>query len=193
MASILRAYNASLIRRPMVTQCCTAAFLFGAGDVIAQQAYENAGSKHDFKRTARLSFYGGCLFGPAMTIWYQFLNRIQFSTPTKSLIYRVYLDQAILTPVAVGFFFTSMSVLEGKPEEIVSRLEDNYLPTIIRNWAVFLPTQIVNFGIVPPRLRFVVVSLVSLAWNTYLSAVNAEATQNAVNNGVVGSRVVDIN
>lgn len=31
----------------MLAQCATAAFLFGAGDVLAQQAIEKAGSKHD--------------------------------------------------------------------------------------------------------------------------------------------------
>ena len=56
-------------------------------------------------RTARLTFYGGdysalllrwilkcstgALFGPALTKWYQLLNRIKFATPTKGVIYRV--------------------------------------------------------------------------------------------------------
>ena len=31
----------------------------------------------------------GALFGPSMTIWYQFLNRLKFPSPTKALIYRV--------------------------------------------------------------------------------------------------------
>lgn len=64
----------------MVAQSATAAFLFGAGDVIAQQAIERQGKNHDvstgatasvdrvdhptsahekFMRTARLTFYGG--------------------------------------------------------------------------------------------------------------------------------------
>jgi len=40
----------------------------------------------------------GALFGPCMTKWYQFLNQIKFPSPTKALIYRLWLDQAILTP-----------------------------------------------------------------------------------------------
>ncbi|KAF9073924.1 hypothetical protein BDP27DRAFT_1214925 [Rhodocollybia butyracea] len=173
MASMLRMYNAALQRRPMLTQCCTAAFLFGTGDVIAQQAVEGRGKKHDFLRTARLTFYGGCLFGPIMTKWYQWLNTIKFSSPTRAVVYRVFLDQAILTPAAVGFFFGTLSLLEGKPKEIIPRIESAYAPTIIRNWGVFIPTQIINFSIVPHHLRFVVVSVVSLFWNTYLSLANA--------------------
>ncbi|CAA7263576.1 unnamed protein product [Cyclocybe aegerita] len=173
MASFLRSYNALLLRRPMATQCVTAAVLFGAGDVVAQQVVEGKGKNHDLARTARLTFYGGALFGPAMTKWYQFLNRIKFPSPTKALMYRVWLDQAILTPVAVAFFYGSMSVLEGKPNEAVDRVKAAYVPTLIRNWGVYIPTQLINFSIIPPHLRFVTVSIVSLFWNTYLSASNA--------------------
>ncbi|KAJ7260580.1 hypothetical protein C8J57DRAFT_1514513 [Mycena rebaudengoi] len=175
MASMFRAYNALLIRRPMIAQCSTAAFLFGAGDIIAQQAVERKGKEHDFLRTARLSFYGGALFGPAMTKWYQLLNRLQFKNPTRGIVYRVWLDQFILTPGAVIFFFGSMALLEGKPEEAVPRIGAAYVPTLLRNWGVFIPTQIINFAFVPPHLRFVVVSVVSLFWNTYLSVANSLA------------------
>jgi len=175
MASLLRAYNAALIRRPMAAQCATGAFLFGTGDVIAQQIIEKKGTDHDFMRTARLGFYGGALFAPIITKWYQMLNNLQFKTPTRALVYRVYLDQAVLTPVAVAFFFGSMSILEGKGiTEAKNRISSAYVPTLLRNWGVFVPAQIINFGLVPVHLRFLFVGVVSLFWNTYLSAVNAQ-------------------
>ncbi|KAJ2922005.1 hypothetical protein H1R20_g15089, partial [Candolleomyces eurysporus] len=173
MASLLRSYNSALLRRPMLVQCLTAAVMFGAGDVIAQQAVEGKGKKHDFLRTARLTFYGGCMFGPIMTKWYQFLNRLKFASPTKALLYRIYLDQALLTPVGVLFFYGSMSTLEGNWQKAYERIEEAYVPTLVRNWAVFIPTQIVNFTVVPPHLRMVTVGVVSLFWNTYLSVANA--------------------
>ncbi|KAN0080428.1 Mpv17 / PMP22 family domain containing protein [Tylopilus felleus] len=174
MASFFRIYNAALIQRPMLAQSATAAFLFGAGDIIAQQAIEHEGKNHDFMRTARLAFYGGALFGPALTKWFQLLDRIKFASPTRGVIYRVWLDQALLAPVAVGFFFGTMSILEGKGTSgAVERINENYQPTLIRNWCVFIPTQIINFAVVPHHLRFGVVSVVSLFWNTYLSSVNA--------------------
>ncbi|KAH0834302.1 hypothetical protein J3R83DRAFT_11677 [Lanmaoa asiatica] len=177
----------------MIAQSATAAFLFGAGDIIAQQAIEHQGKNHDCMRTARLTFYGGgypppllrcrllilkcltgALFGPSLTKWYQFLNRIKFASPTRGVIYRVWLDQALLTPVAVGFFFGTMSILEGKGiSGAMERISEvSYSPIYLR-LAVFIPTQIINFAIVPHHLRFGFVSVVSLFWNTYLSAVNA--------------------
>ncbi|KIM76692.1 hypothetical protein PILCRDRAFT_826086 [Piloderma croceum F 1598] len=117
----------------------------------------------------------GALFGPIFTKWYQLLNKIQFPSATKATAYRVALDQGVATPAHIAFFFTSMTLLEGHPFSYAQeRLNHAYQPTLLRNWAVFLPTQIINFGIVPHQLRFLVVGVVSLFWNTYLSAVNAQ-------------------
>ncbi|KAI0318292.1 hypothetical protein OF83DRAFT_1171226 [Amylostereum chailletii] len=125
-------------------------------------------------RTARLAFYGGALFGPPITKWFQFLGRLQFATPTKAVVYRSFLDQTVMAPVAVGFFFTAMPLLEGKGlDEAKNRINTAYAPTLLRNWAVFGPAQLVNFAVVPPQLRFVFIGVISLFWNTYLSAVNA--------------------
>ncbi|KAG6888356.1 hypothetical protein C0995_009049 [Termitomyces sp. Mi166 len=130
-----------------------------------------------------------------MTKWYQLLNSIKFANPTRAVVARVGLDQVVLTPgmsthafamvnvhhssVAVPFFFGSMSILEGKPYEAVERIKAlSYETSQSTNFStrrgVFLPTQIINFAFVPPHLRFVFVSVISLFWNTYLSAVNAQ-------------------
>ncbi|KAJ4466770.1 hypothetical protein J3R30DRAFT_3412109 [Lentinula aciculospora] len=75
--------------------------------------------------------------------------------------------------VSIVFFFSSMSMLEGKPKEAIRKIKAAYIPTIIRNWVVFIPTQIINFAIIPHHLRFIVVSIV----NTYLSVANARQTK----------------
>ena len=120
-------------------------------------------------RSGFADFFTGVLFGPALTTWYSFLNRVKFPSPTKALLYRVrpvqthdegclrflvsfpglagssyphtrsvisfviysflsphqshvFTHVIILTSVAVAFFYGSMSVLEGKPEEAPSRI-----------------------------------------------------------------------
>ncbi|KAI0056889.1 hypothetical protein BV25DRAFT_1831774 [Artomyces pyxidatus] len=175
MASFFRAYNALLLRRPLAAQCGTSMLIFGAGDVLAQQAVERRGKKHDIARTARLAFYGGALFAPPITKWLQFLGRLQFSSPTKAIIYRTWLDQSLAAPLVVGWFFTSMTFLEGHGlSEATERMKASYAPTLMRGWLVFGPAQAINFWLVPPQLRFVFLGVVSLFWNTYLSAVNAK-------------------
>ncbi|KAI9507731.1 hypothetical protein F5148DRAFT_73861 [Russula earlei] len=174
MASLFRSFSNALLKRPLATQCVTSAVLFASGDIIAQQAIERKSTKHDFSRTARLTFFGGCLFGPPVSKWIAFLSRLQFATPTKAVIYRTWLDQTFMAPVVLGGFFTSMSLLEGKGVSgVMDSLNTKFVPTLMRGWAVYTPAQIVNFGLVPPQFRFVFISIVSLVWNTYLSVVNA--------------------
>lgn len=42
-----------------------------------------------------------------------------------------------------------------------------YVPTLLRNWGVFIPAQIINFALVPTHMRFVFVGVVSLFWSVY--------------------------
>ncbi|KAH9970541.1 hypothetical protein BGW80DRAFT_1329863 [Lactifluus volemus] len=202
MASLFRSFNKLLLKRPLATQCVTSAVLFASSDIIAQQAIESKGKEHDFSRTARLTFFGGCLFGPPASKWFAFLNRLRFATPTKAVIYRTWLDQTIMAPLVVGWFFTSMSLMEGKGSSgVADSLKTTYAPTLMRAWCamltsfnrlatlinvtsslssdrmVFTPSQIINFMLVPPQFRFVFIGLVNLIWNTYLSFVNARLSR----------------
>jgi hypothetical protein len=81
---MLKLYNSNLLLRPYITQSISAFVLFGAGDVLSQQAIEGKGRDHDFMRTARLSCYGGLVFAPTITKWYSLLERIQMSNRVKS-------------------------------------------------------------------------------------------------------------
>jgi len=120
----------------------------------------------------------GCLLGPPVSKWIAFLNRLHFATPTKAVIYRTWLDQALMAPLVVGWFFASMSLMEGKGlSGVVDGLSTMYAPTLMRGWAVYTPTQIINFALVPPQFRFVFVGVVNLVWNTYLSTVNARLSR----------------
>jgi len=176
MASILRAYNSALARRPRTIQMTSAAVLFGAGDILAQQGVEKRGLKnHDLMRTIRLSFYGGCIFAPILMPWFRTLERINLKSRVLTTVARVGADQFIAAPCLVGLFFTAMPILEGKPHEIKERLATKWQPTLLKNWMVFIPTQAINMSIVPPPLRLLVVNVVSLFWNTYLSWANSAA------------------
>ncbi|KAI0747376.1 hypothetical protein C8Q74DRAFT_1372631 [Fomes fomentarius] len=72
-------------------------------------------------------------------------------------------------------FFGSLTLLKGKGvNDAKERIQEAYVPTIIRNWGVFIPTQIVNFALVPHHLHFVTIGVISLFWNASLSSVNAK-------------------
>lgn len=55
--------DGALVRRPYLANCLTAATLFGAGDLLAQQGIEGKGlANHDIGRTFRLTVFGGSMY-----------------------------------------------------------------------------------------------------------------------------------
>jgi hypothetical protein len=111
-----RTARVSLRRHGMVSQCATAALLFGVGDVLAQQLVEGDTAGHDWVRTWQQTAYGGeheypyapnpvlliyiqgILFAPVVASWYQFLNGLRFRTPRRAVLARTVLDQFAFAP-----------------------------------------------------------------------------------------------
>ncbi|KAL2038239.1 hypothetical protein N7G274_008888 [Stereocaulon virgatum] len=174
--SLLRWYQMKLAQRPLLTQSITTAMLFATGDVMAQQAVEKVGSdRHDFARTGRMALYGGCIFGPAATTWFAFLaRRINIpNRPNLTIAARVLTDQSVFATTNMFCFLSSMAIMEGSdPKE---KLKSTYVEALKKNWMVWPPVQAINFKFVPLEHRVLVVNVVSLGWNCYLSYVNSQA------------------
>ncbi|KAF7513766.1 Protein required for ethanol metabolism [Endocarpon pusillum] len=170
---MLRWYQAKLAQRPLVTQSITTAVLFAAGDTLAQQAVEKKGfANHDLARSGRMALYGGAIFGPAATRWYQFLQRkINLPNHNATIAARVLADQTVFSTTNLFCFLSSMAILEGSsPGE---KLEKSYFAGLKANWLVWPAVQAINFSIVPLHHRVLVVNIVSLGWNCFLSYLNS--------------------
>lgn len=178
---VLAWYQARLAARPLLTQAVTTSILFAVGDITAQQLVESrpasspgsSAPSHDYLRTARMALYGGAVFGPAAATWFKFLSRhVTFpSSPRKTMLARVAVDQGVFAPVFIGVFLSSMAVMEGgSPKE---KLGKNYWSALSTNWLVWPWVQMVNFTFVPLHHRVLFVNVVSIGWNCYLSFLNS--------------------
>jgi len=67
-----------------------------------------------------------------------------------------------------------MALLEGTSAS--DKLNSTYWPALSRNWMVWPVVQFINFKYVPLELRVLVVNIVSLGWNCYLSYLNSSGT-----------------
>lgn len=164
-----------LARRPLLTQSVTTAVLFATGDAMAQQAVERVGvDKHDYARTGRMALYGGAVFGPAATTWFKFLQeKIKFQSANLTIAARVLTDQSVFASTNMFVFLSSMAIMEGSsPKE---KLESTYTTALAKNWMVWPAVQAVNFKFVPLEHRVLVVNVVSLGWNCYLSYLNSQS------------------
>ncbi|KAL7270463.1 Protein required for ethanol metabolism [Rhizina undulata] len=168
-------YQLQLAKRPLFIQCATTGVLFATGDIIAQHVVERRGlPNHDYPRTLRMGFYGGFIFGPMVVKWYSFLQRriLIPNRPNAEIVARVALDQLVFTPINLTLFFSAMSLLEGGgPAE---KLRGSFWTGLVSNWKVWPAVQLVNFRVVPLEYRLLVVNVVSLGWNSYLSYLNQQ-------------------
>ena len=112
------------------------------------------------------------IFGPAATTWYGLLTRhIQLRSTNLTILTRVAADQFIFAPINMGLFLSSMAYFEGA--SVRQRLADAYIPGYQKNLMLWPWVQFTNFKYVPMEHRVLVVNVVSLGWNCYLSWLNS--------------------
>ena len=111
------------------------------------------------------------VFGPAATQWYKLLQRIKFSNRNVTIAARVLTDQTVFASCNLALFLSSMAWMEGADPK--QRLNEKYIEALKKNWMVWPPVQTINFGFVPLQHQVLVVNVVSLGWNCYLSYVNS--------------------
>lgn len=147
--------------------------LFGTGDVLAQQAVERKGfGNHELARTGRMALYGGCVFGPGATQWYKILQKIQLKNHNATILARVATDQLVFSTTNMFLFLSSMAIMEGSDPQ--KKLEKSYWEGLKANYMVWPVVQFVNFKFVPLEHRVLVVNIVILGWNCFLSFLNSE-------------------
>jgi protein Mpv17 len=122
-----------------------------------------------------MALYGGSVFGPAATVWYSFLSRriTLGNNPNglSTILSRVALDQLVFTPINLTCFLSSMAFLENSSPQ--QRLSSTFWNALERNWMVWPAVQLANFKLVPAEHRVLLVNVVALGWNCYLSHLNS--------------------
>ena len=62
--------------------------------------------------------------------------------------------------------------LVERPQELPSALaavRSDWWPVVTANWKLWVPAQLVNFGVVPLHFQVLFANGVALVWNVYLS------------------------
>nr|XP_002123172.1 PXMP2/4 family protein 2-like isoform X1 [Ciona intestinalis] len=165
-------YTRMFNKRPVVTQVITAGTLTTSGDIIAQ-LIENRPTGYSFRRTAVMSCFGFCYFGPLVTVWLGFLKRLNLS-----VIRTVMLDQAVFAPLINGGFVFLHPILSNKGTNEACRIFSENSWNVIRScWMLWIPAQLINFSFVPFKYRMIYIQVVALFWNAFLSFRSNSAIQ----------------
>jgi protein Mpv17 len=66
---------------------------------------------------------------------------------------------------------SSVMLIEGRGADIPETLRREYANTLVKNWALWTPAQMINFRYVPPHLQVLFGNCVAALWNGFLSFV----------------------
>jgi protein Mpv17 len=90
---------------------------------------------------------------------------------TSPLLHDLVYPALFTNAFPAGLFLSSMAYLEGS--SVKQRLNDAYVPGLTKNFMVWPWVQFTNFKYVPMEHRVLVVNIISLGWNCYLSFLNS--------------------
>ena len=167
-------YSHKLDTNPILTKCISSGIVSGCGDVLGQyivaKKHNNKNKEWDTLRTGRFILLGFAMVAPICHVWYGSLMTRFPGNATTAIAKRVFLDQAFFAPLFLPMWLLNLWMLEGRSHEYVLENMQAQVPkTVVANWFIWVPAQIVNLGYVPPKFQVLFSNVVAVVWNTYLS------------------------
>jgi len=87
----------------------------------------------------------------------------------------VLLDQFICSPILIGTFFLTLSVIERKSaDDFLDELKDKSWRLYLAEWTVWPIAQVINFSILPTKYRILYDNTISLGYDVYTSYIYNE-------------------
>lgn len=166
--SLWSRYTELLEKHPLLVKSLTAALLNAIADFACQVLVERTHSV-DVRRLLSFIAIGFCMSGPGLHYWYGTLSRFITVPGLGGVVLRTAADQLVFTPLGVVGFFVAMLTLEGRQGELADRLQKDAMEIVIANWKVWIPFQIVNFGVVPPQLQVAAAGILGMVWSVFIS------------------------
>lgn len=169
-------YNGLLVSHPLSTKIITGGTLAVIADLVCQTSFPTAEVKDkpiaeriNWRRTMNFGIINALFFPPIAHYWYGMLSVRIVGDTFAAALKRVALDQILFAPVCLTGFFSLNMILNGQMDAIPKKLEEDLLPTMVTNYSVWVPAQIINFKFVPIPMRVLWANLVGFFWNIYLS------------------------
>jgi hypothetical protein len=145
----------------------TAGIVGAIGDLGTQLLVEGHSLKNiNWSRTQRFGGLGLFVAAPALHLWYGWLAR----TFPKQVLKRVAADQFGFAPVFLaGFIFANDYLQYHSFESAKTKVQNEWVHTVLVNWVVWIPFQSLNFNFVPLPFQVLANNCAAVFWNGWLS------------------------
>jgi len=118
---------------------------------------------YDWGSLARFWVAGYLIFPHVFWHWYRLLDRLFPGAAVKNVVRKTITDQLIAPAPIIILFYTTMSMMEGKPDvfaECKAKLET----TLKARYCFMLPAAAINFSIVPSAYRVAFQGITTFFW-----------------------------
>ena len=89
------------------------------------------------------------------------------------------LDEFVFSPMYIPVFLSSLWRLEGTEWPTIQTMLVNELPGIVvAEWSLWIPTMLLTFRYAPVKFQVLVINVVGVVWQTFLSFMAARAHGN---------------
>ncbi|KAJ6316867.1 hypothetical protein OIU78_020034 [Salix suchowensis] len=166
--SFLSWYLNLLANYPVLTKAVTSAILTLMGDLICQLVIDQVPSL-DLKRTVMFTLLGLVLVGPTLHFWYFYLSKLVTVPGASGALLRLLVDQFVFSPIFIGVFLSTLVTLEGRPSQVIPKLQQEWFSAVLANWQLWIPFQFLNFRFVPQQFQVLAANVIALVWNVILS------------------------
>ena len=160
-------FSSCMATAPLATNMVLGGVIAAVGDVAVQLAMEPA--PLSLQRTGNMVAIRSLFMAPFLYKYFPLLARVVPGTSTPRVLLRVFVDQAVGSPLTIVLTFGLSSLLRGQPETFLPRLQDQGLPTWAQA-ACFWPfVHVYNFSRVPVSRQALFAHVASVYWSAALS------------------------
>ncbi|XP_028115728.1 protein Mpv17-like [Camellia sinensis] len=104
-----------------------------------------------------------------LALWYLSLSKLVTLPGASGAFLRLLLDQFLFSPLFIGLFLSTLVTLEGRPSQVVPKLQQEWFSAVLANWQLWIPFQFLNFRFVPQQFQVLAANVIALVWNVILS------------------------
>ena len=166
MKKLAAIYSKQLISNPLRTNIVTGGILAAGSDIICQTLIEEQDDEpFNYKRTLAITTFGMYYNGGLCSFIYPLYARILPQWFSRSLVRQgigsTLIDNFIHSPIFyIPAFYMSTGILQGHSfTSSFATLKHGYQEVMLQTWMMWIPLQALNFSIVPPRMRVLVLSV----------------------------------